>query len=61
MCMQKPVNFIVSLASKNYGITGEISREKLLNLEKGINLDPIWGAFNPELREIATKKILRRT
>ena len=39
----------------------EKGKGNLLNLEKGINLDPIWGAFNPELREIATKKILGRT
>ena len=39
----------------------EISKGNLLNLEKGINLDPILGAFNPELREIATKTILGRT
>ena len=39
----------------------EINRGKLLNLEKGITLDPIWGTFNPELRKIATKKIMRRT
>ena len=39
----------------------EINRGKLLNLEKGITLDPIWGTFNPELRKIVTKKIMRRT
>ena len=39
----------------------EISKGNLLNLEKGINLDPIWGAFNTELREIAMKKIMGRT
>ena len=38
-----------------------INRGTLLNLKKGITLDVIWGTFNPELRKMATKKIMRRS
>ena len=30
---------------------------KILNLEKGYNLDPVWSGFNEEYRNIIAKKI----
>ena len=37
--------------------TKEINREKVMNLEKGFALDPIWGDFNAEIRKIMSKKM----
>ena len=30
---------------------------KILNLEKGYDLDPVWSGFNEEYRNIIAKKI----
>ena len=30
---------------------------KILNLEKGYDLDPVWGGFNEEYRNIIAKKL----
>jgi len=37
--------------------TKEVNREKVMNLEKGFALDPIWGDFNAEIRGIISKKM----
>ena len=34
-----------------------IDQKKILNLEKGFNLDPIWSGFNESVREIVSKKV----
>ena len=34
-----------------------IDQKKILNLEKGFNLDPIWSGFNESFREIVSKKV----
>ena len=37
--------------------TKEVNLEKVMNLEKGFALDPIWGDFNAEIRGIISKKM----
>ena len=37
--------------------TKVINHKKILNLEKGVDLDPIWSGFNEAFREIVSKKI----
>jgi hypothetical protein len=34
----------------------EVHQKKILNLEKGITLDPVWAEFN-ETREIMSRKM----
>jgi hypothetical protein len=38
----------------------KIDPGKLMNLEKGFDLDPIWSEFNPVFRDIIQKKIGNR-
>ena len=33
----------------------EVHHKKILNLEKGITLDPVWAEFNETFREIMSK------
>jgi hypothetical protein len=40
--------------------TMKIDPSKLMNLEKGFDLDPIWSEFNPVFRDIIQKKIGNR-
>ena len=37
--------------------TARIDPSKLMNLEKGFELDPIWSEFNPVFRDLVQKKI----
>ena len=37
--------------------TTKIDPSKLMNLEKGFDLDPIWSEFNPIFRDVIRKKI----
>ena len=40
--------------------TMKIDPSKLMNLEKGFDLDPIWSEFNPVFRDSIQKKIGNR-
>ena len=35
----------------------EVHHKKILNLEKGITLDPVWAEFNETFREIMSRKM----
>ena len=34
-----------------------IDQKKILNLETGFNLNPVWSGFNEVFREIVSKKV----
>ena len=36
-----------------------VDKSRILNLEKGLDLDPIWGDFNDEFRRIISKRVQR--
>ena len=40
--------------------TKMINHKKILNLEKGLDLDPIWSGFNEAFREMMSKKINKK-
>ena len=33
-----------------------VDKNSIMNLEKGLDMDPIWGGFNEEFRNIMSKK-----
>ena len=35
----------------------EVHQKKILNLEKGVTLDPVWAEFNDTFREIMSRKM----
>ena len=35
----------------------EVHHKNILNLEKGITLDPVWAEFNETFREIMSRKM----
>ena len=35
----------------------EVHHKKIMNLEKGLTLDPVWAGFNESFREIMSRKI----
>ena len=50
----------IYINSLNSTMKIDSSASKLMNLEKGFDLDPIWSEFNPVFRDIIQKKIGNR-
>ena len=46
-----------SIYINSLNLTSKIDPSKLMNLEKGFDLDPIWSEFNPVFRDVVRKKI----